>query len=238
MNLLSGSVLNPGSYLMNDGDSILDVIEKSGGYTKNAYVFGAVYQNVNARDISEKALQKLYENSIQNISQLLKKNGSSEDYGSLIAMLTQLKATKVSGRIVVDLSSDKKSPLIQDGDSILIPETTNQVYIYGSVSDNGSALYTEGQNLDYYLEKKGGLTEEADKDNIFVLNPNGESYKTKISRNLFTSKDSKIKVYPGSIIYVPEDLDSSYQSMLAAQAYATILGNLGVSLASLAVIKD
>ena len=234
---ISGAVLNPGSYLMNEGDSILDVIDKAGGYTESAYVFGAVYQNLNAKEISEKAVQKLYDNSIQNISQLVKKTGTGVDYSPLITMLGQLKNTNVSGRIVVDLNSDL-TPLIQSGDTILIPETSNQVYIYGSVSDNGSAMYIEGQNIDYYLAKKGGLTEGADKDNIFILSPNGESYKTKINRNLFASRNSQIDIYPGSIIYVPESLDNSYQSMLQAQAYATILGNFGVSLASLSVLKD
>ena len=37
---ITGAILNPGSYLMNEGDSIEDVIEKSGGFTDNAYVFG------------------------------------------------------------------------------------------------------------------------------------------------------------------------------------------------------
>ena len=49
---ISGAVLNPGTYLMNEGDSIKDVVEKSGGFTDNAYVFGTVYQNENARAIS------------------------------------------------------------------------------------------------------------------------------------------------------------------------------------------
>ena len=57
-------------------------------------------------------------------------------------------------------------------------------------------------------------------------------------KNLFTSFDNKIEIYPGSIIYIPEELDNGYQTRLQTQAYAAILGSLGVSLASLSVLKD
>ena len=233
-----GSVLNPGTYLMNEGDSVLDVIEKSGGFTDNAYAFGAVYQNVNARAISVKAAQKLYENSIQNISQIIKEGGPDTDYTSLISMLAELKDSKVAGRVVINLESDESPALIQNGDTLLIPEKTNQVFIYGSVSDSGPALYVKGQDIEYYISKKGGLTDKADKKNVFVLNPNGETFRLKIKKNLFTSFQNNVEIFPGSVIYIPESLDSGYQTRMQTQAYAAILGSLGVSLASLSVLKD
>jgi protein involved in polysaccharide export with SLBB domain len=233
-----GAVLNPGSYLMNEGDSILDVIEKSGGFTDNAYVFGTVYQNVNARAISEQASQKLYENSIQNISQIIKEGGPDTDYTPLISILAQLKDAKVTGRVVVNLESDEKPALIQNGDTLLIPEKTDQVYIYGSVSDSGSALYAKGEGIEYYISKKGGLINNADKNNVFVLNPNGETFRLKIKKNLFTSLDNNVEIFPGSVIYIPESLDNGYQTVIQTQAYAAILGSLGVTLASLSVLKD
>ena len=235
---ISGAVLNPGLYLMNEGDSILDVIEKSGGFTDNAYVFGAVYQNVNARAVSEQASQKLYENSIQNISQIIKEGGPDTDYTPLISILTELKNAKVTGRVVVNLESDEKPALIQNGDTLLIPEKTNQVYIYGSVSDSGSALYAKGQDIEYYINKKGGLINDADKNNVFILNPNGETFRLKIKKNLFTSLEDNLEIFPGSVIYIPESLDNGYQTRIQTQAYAAILGSLGVSLASLSVLKD
>ena len=233
-----GAVLNPGTYLMNEGDSLADAIEKSGGFTDNAYVFGAVYQNVNARAVSEQASQKLYENSIQNISQIIKEGGPDTDYTPLISILAELKGAKVTGRVVINLESDKNPALIQDGDSILIPEKTNQVYIYGSVSDSGSALYAKGQDIEYYINKKGGLIDSADKNNVFVLNPNGETFRLKIKKNLFTSLDNNVEIFPGSVIYIPEALDAGYQTRMQTQAYAAILGSLGVTLASLSVLKD
>jgi len=42
----------------------------------------------------------------------------------------------------------------------------------------------------------------------------------------------------GSIIFVPRQIDNSAARTLAAQAYVTILGNLGLALASLNSISD
>ena len=235
---ISGAVLNPGNYLMNDGDTISDVINKAGGFTKAAYIFGTVYENENAKLISELAIQKLYESSIQNIGQAIKDTGSDTNFAPLIEILTQLKNTQSTGRIIVDLvSGDSKMP-VQNGDRVLIPEITDQVFVFGSVSSHGSAKFVEGQNLNFYLEKKGGLNSNSDKNNIFILNPNGESFQIKMNRNIFKTQAKQVQIYPGSIIYVPEKIDGGYQEMIQAQVYASILGSLGVTLASLSVLKD
>ena len=149
---------------------------------------GAVYQNIEARTISESAVQKLYENSIQNISQLVKSSGSDADFAPLVAMLEQLRTTKVTGRVVVDLNSDQDNTLIQNGDTVLIPEITNQVHLYGSLADNGPALYVEDKNEnhrnsssasssavnendpDFYSKKEQKEQREQDDFDFYVVN--------------------------------------------------------------------
>ena len=61
----------------------------------------------------------------------------------------------------------------------------------------------------------------------------------KKSRNIFESKPkSDIVIYPGSVIFVPRKLDESTTRRIAAQAYVSILGNLGIALASLSSINN
>ena len=123
-----------------------------------------------------------------------------------------------------------------DGDLILIPEKTSQVYVYGEIASEGT--YENNKDLFFYINKKGGLKTTADKS-IYILYPNGESKLLNNSRNIF-AQNSKydIQVYPGSVIFVPRKIDTGYSARMRAQAYATIIGNLGVSLASLSVLKD
>ena len=79
----------------------------------------------------------------------------------------------------------------------------------------------------------------ADNESIYILHPNGESQLYRSKRNIFeNSPRSQVRVYPGSIIFVPKALDESAPRRLAAQAYVSILGNLGIALASLSAIND
>ena len=68
--------------------------------------------------------------------------------------------------------------------------------------------------------------------------PNGSTQRFSRSRNLFESSPSNQDVYihPGSVIFIPRKVNNSVANRLTAQAYATILGNIGVTLASLSVL--
>jgi len=235
-----GAVINPGTYLMNVGDSVSDIIAKSGGYSESAYPFGAVYTREAAKETNKVALEKLYEDSLDGILQLMKTTGSEADFSSLLAILAQLKNIEPAGRVIIDLNKESKGDLflLQNQDSLIIPEKTNQVYIYGAISSPGSAKYKEGESITYYIEKMGNLDKNANKNGIHILYPNGETVKLGRNRNIFANQASKVKVYPGSVIYIPENIDGGYAKRLTATAYAAILGNLGVTLASLSVLKD
>ena len=240
---IGGAVLNPGSYLMNEGDSINEAINKAGGYLANAYPFGGVYENQITRNINAEAKELLYNSFLNNLmassSQISQNEGANEN---ILSLVTALKQTKPSGRIVVDftnLDDQINKVFLQNNDSIFIPELSNQVYIYGEVSSEGTAAFIEGEDLSYYLNKKGGLNEFADKRSIYIVQPNGETIKYVKNRNIFMSDLRKeINLHSGSIIFVPRKYENDYSNRLRTQAYASILSSLGVSLASLSVLKN
>ena len=90
-----------------------------------------------------------------------------------------------------------------------------------------------------FINKSGGLKKYADSQSIYVLHPNGETDRYSSKRNVFESKpNSQVKVYPGSVIYIPRKLDDQAARRLATQAYVSILGNLGIALASLSTINN
>ena len=238
---INGAVLNPGTYLMNDGDTIEDVIIKSGGFMENAYPFGGVYENESTREINARANELLYEKFLENILEVSTQGeGGGEQISSLVNLFSELKNSSTSGRIIVNFE-DKKSTSetpVRDGDLITIPEDIGQVFLYGELSSQGAADYEEGKDLEYYINKVGGLNKFADPESIYVYLPNGESYQYKKNRNLFQSQPDMISIYSGTIIYVPRKINDEYFNRLRAQAYASIFSSLGVSLASISVLKD
>ncbi len=239
---IEGAVLKPGRYLMAEGETLDDLIDKSGGFTENAYPFGAIYENKNAFMINAMAKDKLYEEFIDNIITVSQKNPTgNSDLSSIVDLTQNLKNSKPNGRVVIDFldESSTESLVLKDGDKIIIPEKSDHIYIYGEVNFEGALKFAGAEDLNYYISKSGGLKENADQKAIYVLHPNGDTQQASLTKSLFQNAPSdKMILYPGSVIFVPRAIDNSAATRLAAQAYVSILGNMGIALASLSSINN
>ena len=242
---IEGAVKNPGKYLVNEGAGIYDLVLISGGYTNTAYPFGGVLENNQTKKINEKAGQKLYESFIDELSNISSTVVPQQGEMTFLAeIITEIKNTKPSGRVSAefDLEKLKNDPsldiLLQDGDKITIPEFLDHIYIFGEINTEGTIRYKEGADFKYYIDKKGGYSPYANKKNVYVLHPNGETTLVADNKNIFMRqrKDNMV-LYPGSVIFIPRET-AKVPFSVAAQAYASILGNIGVSLASVSVLKD
>ena len=236
---ISGAVLKPGSYTMAAGQTISDLIEKAGGYTQNAYKFGAIYLNEDAKKVNELSKEILYQEFLDSIIAASQQNIG--DLTPVVKLTEDIKNTSPNGRVVINLLNDASIDLynIKEGDELFVPERNNVVYVYGEISSEGAVMYSDNQDVEFFVEKSGGYKKFADNESIYILHPNGESQLYRSKRSIFErSPKSEIKIYPGSIIFVPRALDESAPRRLAAQAYVSILGNLGIALASLSALND
>ena len=237
---ISGAIQKPGIYKMSEGDSIRDLLEKSGGYSKNAYPFGAVYLNEDAKKINISASKVLYKKFLDNIVNVIESSSGAADFSSIIPLITEIKDSEPQGRIILDLEQDNlEEIMVVDGDHLHIPEKKNNVFLFGEVSREGAVAYDKNFiGVDDYINQAAGLKNSADIEGIYVLYPNGITKRVKYKRNLFGRAQDNVPVYPGSVIYIPKKLDDSISSRLAAQAYASILGNIGITLASISSISN
>ncbi len=239
---ITGAVLKPGSYTMSAGETISDLIERAGGFTENAYQFGAIYLNEDAKKVNELSKEILYQDFLDNIIAASQQNiGGNFDLTPIVKLTEELKNTVPNGRVVINLLNDLTIDLysVKEGDELFVPERNNVVYVYGETSTEGAVMFTENQSIEYFVDKSGGFKKFADNESIYILHPNGESQLYRSKRNIFeSSPKSEMKIYPGSIIFVPRKLDDSAPRRLATQAYVSILGNLGIALASLSAIND
>ena len=128
---------------------------------------------------------------------------------------------------------------LEDGDSVIIPLTTQQVYIFGEVNNTGAIRYQPGQSIQDYLASSGGLLESADNTNIFVVHPNGELNRLKNTSRLsfLNSRGNETLIYPGSVIYIPRAV-LSRDPALVASIWAPIVSALALSLTSLSVLDN
>jgi len=244
---INGAILFPGTYPMKEGDGILELIDLAGGYSDNAYPFGGVLINKSTQEINEAAKLKLNEAFLNNVLALVSNNPeNSNDIQAFVSLMEELKSSSVSGRVSAEFDlqilkqNSEADILLQEGDKITIPEFLNQVYVFGEVLSAGTVPYVEGKDHLHFINSKGGYNSYSDKENIFVLQPNGETVKLDNAKNVFVNnKNSNASnIYPGSVIFVPRKLDNEIIRRQSLQAYTSILSSLGVSLASLSVLKE
>ena len=166
---IEGAVVRPGSYKMIEGDTFFDLIENAGGYTENAFPEGAIYINEEAKKINLKAVERLYDEFIDGLIAVLQRSSSDIDMTSLVTISQQIKDSKPNGRIIIDLMDESTKTLVKDGDSLVVPEKNNNVFIYGEVLSEGALLYKRGSDLEFYLDAASGLKEAADTDSICIM---------------------------------------------------------------------
>ena len=237
-----GSVMNPGTYKLNRGTSLSEAIITAGGYDSTAYPFAGYLENIKALEVNIKAKERLYDKFITNLIT----NGSSVNQDTGIGnLLLQLKETESTGRIVAEFDLDliKNNPsldtILEDGDKLLIPQITQQVYVQGEVGNSGAIRYAPGKGIDFYINKSGGYLKTADEENIFIIHPNGETENLNSNARLsfiFQDSDRKL-IYPGSIIYVPQTTNFA-TSLQLASIWAPIISSVALSLTSLSVLNN
>jgi protein involved in polysaccharide export with SLBB domain len=81
---------------------------------------------------------------------------------------------KPNGRLVVALDGEIANIRLQDGDVITIPEKSDSLLISGQVKVPQSVVFESGRSLSDYISGAGGLTAQADEDQILVVRQNGE----------------------------------------------------------------
>ena len=134
--------------------------------------------------------------------------------------------------INISLSSILKNPnsklnfRVQDGDKIIIVSYSNIVMVNGEVNSSGARKYIPGKRLRHYIDLAGGMNPNADKNNIWIEYPNGDSKKYNYLSLLSP------KIIDGSVISVgtkkeEEPLDRTE----FAKELTAIIANLAQALA-------
>ncbi len=134
---LRGEVGHPGTYGIHTGERLSEALERAGGFTANAYPYGAVLTRREVRDLEMKSHQELVQRVKYEQLTLKALPENTEDQKSLklTAMaqaqttLDQLQANAPLGRVVIRLQGDvhewkntDADPVVRDGDELVVPD--------------------------------------------------------------------------------------------------------------------
>jgi polysaccharide export outer membrane protein len=232
---LRGEFVFPGKYTVRRGESLADLIQKAGGFTKFAHQAGSVFTRVQLREIEQQNLLKLTADlRIEMASKSMTDQNYSQSYAEVQQMLADMANVQPVGRLVLDLPKVVNDPsydvLLEGGDILYVPTLKNSVNVVGQVQVTSSHIFDENLSAEDYLAQSGGSKKRADEGRIYIISANG-SIKMMDSGNWFTS-DAGDNLKPGDTIVVP--LDAEYMNNLDLWTSVTqIIYNSAVAIASI-----
>lgn len=206
---ISGEVRFPGTYVVERGETLSQVIERAGGLTELAHPESAIFIRESLRISEETNLLKLRKRLSSDIAAASIQSDALALDGVETAqsLLNQLENTEAVGRLVInlpDILDGIEDINVIDGDELIIKQRPQAVTIIGSVNYPTSHLYQSNLSHIDYLNLSGGITKKADKKQIYIVRANGQVVTDKRSR--FFPKGGTI-IEAGDTIVVPIDVD-------------------------------
>jgi protein involved in polysaccharide export with SLBB domain len=214
-----GEVQHPASYGIQPGERLSSILQRSGGFTADAYPYGAILARREVREIEAKSQAELVQRIKQEQLHLnsLPEGDTDQKNAKLTAIaqtqtaLQQLETASPIGRVVIHIPADMKkfanTPsdiALRDGDQLFIPKKTNYVLVQGQVFNPTAVGYVSGRDAKWYLSQAGGLTQIADKNAAFVIRADGSVLSSKNNSGFWSGDPMKTVLKPGDSIIVPE----------------------------------
>lgn len=223
---IGGEVLYPGKYSISSKEErISDLIQRAGGLKTYAYVQGATLFRQRPKAVQDTLI---LENIALNASYKSMKNKNVQDSN---AVKTKLEKHLENARVELQLEKifDKPGSVYDyhlcEGDSINIPEVSEEVHVAGAIYNPISMAYEPRKNAKYYIDRSGGFWDNANKKRVYVIYSDGT---TKVTKGLLFGNKYP-KVLPGSKIIVPEKPDKTQVDISRWLAIASTFASLAIA---------
>ncbi len=217
---IQGEVLYPGNYVIEErNERISDIIKRSGGLLKSAYIKGAYLQ----RRVSEEEKAKLEETRRLAMAN---KNNETDSISIEEIQINEYNNVGINLEKAVNNPGSAYDFTVRDGDILVVPEMQSTVNISGDVLFPNTVVFAPGKKLSYYIDQAGGYGERARKNKAYIVYLNGTV--TKAKRNT--------EIEPGCQIIVPSKPETQAFDWTKVLSIATTLGSLASMTAAVAAI--
>jgi protein involved in polysaccharide export with SLBB domain len=126
--------------------------------------------------------RELLEASLRNLETyaLTSRSATSEEAAlrqregqQIVEFIQRARNVQPRGQVVLAQADAAGETLLEDGDVIRVPETSNVVLVSGEVLMPNALIYDSHADVDRYVERAGGYTQGADKARVLVVHQDG-----------------------------------------------------------------
>lgn len=250
--LLEGEMRTPGLYQIQPGETLRQLVARVGGFSPNAYLFGAEFTRESTRQFQQKRLDEALDRLEADIQRNFSKSAQAAlteqeaaalkaQLGGQLGLVAKLRQIKASGRVVLEITPEKQQLrdlpelALEDGDRLMVPHHPSTVSVIGAVYNGNAFLYRPDKRISDYLAQAGGVTQDGDDDNLYVIRSDG-SVISKRQASLFTGFSGE-RLMPGDAIVVPERLEKFFLTK-ELRDWSQIFYQFALGVAGLKVLRD
>jgi protein involved in polysaccharide export with SLBB domain len=237
---LRGEVRFPGTYTIQQGETLRSVIQRAGGLTSLAFPAGSVFTRAELKVREQEQLNRFAERMRMDIAEEALESARGNSGASTQAvsigqtLLEQVKAAKAVGRLVINLPAvlharpgSSEDVILRNGDELIVPKQRQEVMVLGEVQNVSSHLYQHRMSRDDYIDQSGGPTRQADRSHIYVVRADGS---VDAGRRGWFNSSAGVDIRPGDAIVVPLDTER-LPGLVLWGAISTILYNIAIATA-------
>jgi protein involved in polysaccharide export with SLBB domain len=251
---LDGEFARSGVYTVTPGETLRELVQRAGGLTPNAYLYGSEFTRESTRAVQQSRMDE-YIRSLElqmqhgNLSLAASPVSSAQDLASGAAAQTseqqligELTAMRATGRIVLELIPGSTGVdalpniTLENGDHFIVPPLPASVNVVGSVFDQNSFLYQSSRRAGDYLHLAGGPNRDADKKDIFVIRADGSVISRQATSGVWGDEFDRLRVNPGDTIVVPEK-GFKASALRGILDWSQLFSQFALGAAALAVIQ-
>ena len=244
---LEGELVESGVYQVQPGETLRQLVERVGGFTPQAYLYGSEFTRESTRVDQQERLDRYVNNLGQSVQQNTTANAYVGDPEAKLsaandqAMVERMKGLRASGRIILELKPNAKGASalpdlpLEDGDRLMVPFRPATVNVIGSVYNSGAFMYKPGKTVSDYMRLSGGPNRGADKGREFVIRADGSTVSRQQHSALTGRNFEGMRLMPGDTIVVPAKLDRG-AALRVLRDYTTILSQFGIAAAGFRAI--
>jgi protein involved in polysaccharide export with SLBB domain len=213
---VDGEAVRPGTYpIAKYSTKLSDVIHAAGGFTKDAFVKGAMLLRARLSPLE-------LPDEIQRERLLSLRTGLASEDSAYYLTETEL---RIKGGEIVAVDFHKlfvegdttQDVTLRNYDRIVIPFSHKTIYVFGQVIDPGHVQLKEGEGYRYYVDRAGGFTKDARTSDVKVIKGSNRTW----------LDPGETVIEDGDYIWVPKEVHYPFGSYLVTIAQlATVLAAL------------